>query len=141
MTDDTVRRSTLLDDDVPPWGAAPTPPPPAPDAQTTTTTVLQTAPATTAADIPRRAPRGQENLLARARVDASNAALAWIKAELRTESKLAELRERVESALAIGVPRDVLLGVVVDACKRHGGSPGLLSDELLAVLGVARGDE
>ena len=137
---DNVRRSTLLDGDLPPWGAAPTPPPPTPDAQTTTTTVLQAAPVAPA-DIPRRAPRGQENLLARARVDASNAALAWIKAELRTESKLAELRERVESALAIGVPRDVLLGVVVDACKRHGGSPGLLSDELLAVLGVARGDE
>lgn len=134
---DDVRRSTLLDPDVPAWGASTTAPPPTPP------TVAAVMPTVTSppADIPRRAPRGTENLIARARVDASNAALAWIKAELRTEAKLADLQDRVTAALTIGVPRDVLLGVVVDACKRHGGSPAMLSDDLLAALGVARSDE
>lgn len=131
----TPRRSTLLNNDIPVWGpSAPTPtrPEPAPvDAAVLATTYAPTT-----------APRGraavnEPNHAALARVAVSNAALAWIKAELRTETRMAELRARAEEALALEVPRDVLLGLVVDACRRHGGTPAMLGDDVLAVLGVA----
>ncbi|WP_280217552.1 hypothetical protein [Nocardia neocaledoniensis] len=126
---DDVRRSTLLDGDVPPWGAAPATPPPA------AATVGLTTPLAAAA--PQRATSAEPNRAAIARVEVSNAALAWIKSELRTEAKMADLRAQLDKALALGVQRDVLLGLVVDACRRHGGSPGLLGDDILAALGVA----
>ncbi|MEV6064897.1 hypothetical protein AB0L62_33270 [Nocardia asteroides] len=133
------RRSTLLTNDVPVWGpsapAAPqTAPPPSP-----APAPVAVAPVSPPASESRRGrvAANEPNHAALARVAVSNAALAWIKAELRTETRMAELRARAEEAIALDVPRDVLLGLVVDACRRHGGSPGMLGDDVLAALGVA----
>ncbi|MDO3651161.1 hypothetical protein [Nocardia mangyaensis] len=128
QTQNEPRRSTLLGADVPAWGAAPA-------------TAAPTAPVPTAAPAWATAagatrPAAEPNRAALARVAVSNAALAWIKAELRTESRMAELRSRTEEALALGVQRDVLLGLVVDACRRHGGTPGMLGEDILVALGV-----
>lgn len=132
----TPRRSTLLNNDIPVWGPSePAPPRPEPAPVNAPTPTATYAPTTAP---PRgRAAVNEPNHAALARVAVSNAALAWIKAELRTETRMAELRARAEEALALEVPRDVLLGLVVDACRRHGGTPAMLGDDVLAVLGVA----
>lgn len=131
MTDDPhtePRRSTLLDPDVPAWGATPDPPAAA------TIAVPTSMPKSSASGAAR--PAAEPNHAALARVAVSNAALAWIKAELRTESRMADLRSRTQEALALGVQRDVLLGLVIDACRRHGGTPAMLGDDILVALGV-----
>lgn len=134
MTDQATepRRSELLNNDVPVWDRTATAAP----AALPSSTARPTAPAPVNA-APRQTRPAEPNLPAMARVDFTNAALAWVKAELRTEAKLAELRAQLDKAIALGVPRDVLLGLVVDACKRHNLSPAMLSDGLLSALGVA----